>query len=43
MMNAVEITKPGGPEVLQLTKRPRPTAKPGEVVIKLAYAGGQPA
>ncbi len=39
MMNAVEITKPGGPEVLQLTKRPRPTAKPGEVVIKLAYAG----
>jgi NADPH2:quinone reductase len=39
MMNAVEITAPGGPEVLQPVKRPRPVARPGEVVIKLAYAG----
>ena len=39
MMNAIEIAAPGGPEVLQLTKRPRPVAKPGEVVIKVAYAG----
>lgn len=39
MMNAVEITAPGGPEVLQITKRPRPAARPGEVVIKVAYAG----
>jgi len=39
MMNAVEITAPGGPDVLQLTKRPRPAARPGEVVIKVAYAG----
>ncbi len=39
MMNAVEITAPGGPDVLQHTKRPRPVARPGDVVIKLAYAG----
>ncbi len=39
MMNAVEITTPGGPEVLQLAKRPRPTPRVGEVMIKVAYAG----
>ena len=39
MMNAVEITKPGGPEVLQLTQRPVPAPRVGEVLIKLAYAG----
>ncbi|MEO3413752.1 NAD(P)H-quinone oxidoreductase [Roseovarius sp. CAU 1744] len=38
-MNAVEITQPGGPEVLKLTDRPVPTPGVGEVVIKLAYAG----
>ena len=38
-MKAVEITKPGGPEVLQLTDRPVPAPRAGEVVIKLAYAG----
>lgn len=38
-MRAVEITKPGGPEVLQIGERPIPTAGPGEVVIKVAYAG----
>tara|TARA_R110002167_G_scaffold364581_2_gene586741 strand:+ start:88900 stop:89871 length:972 start_codon:yes stop_codon:yes gene_type:complete len=38
-MKAVEITTPGGPDVLQLTDRPKPRAKYGEVVIKVAYAG----
>ncbi|SLN29826.1 Phthiocerol synthesis polyketide synthase type I PpsC [Roseovarius litorisediminis] len=38
-MNAVEITQPGGPEVLQLTTRPRPQPCVGEVVIKVAFAG----
>ena len=38
-MKAVEITKAGGPDVLQLTERPMPHAKYGEVVIKVAYAG----
>lgn len=39
MMRAVEITKPGGPDVLCLTERPVPTPRAGEVVLKLAYAG----
>ena len=38
-MRAVEITKAGGPEVLQLCERPMPEAGHGEVVIKVAYAG----
>ncbi len=38
-MNAVEITRPGGPEVLQPALRPLPVPRAGEVVIKLAYAG----
>lgn len=39
MMRAVEITKPGGPEVLQMTQRPMPVAGHGQVVLKIAYAG----
>ncbi|MEI4232187.1 NAD(P)H-quinone oxidoreductase [Roseovarius sp. D22-M7] len=39
MMQAVEITAAGGPEVLQPTARPRPVPRAGEVVIRLAYAG----
>ncbi|KQI70281.1 NAD(P)H-quinone oxidoreductase [Loktanella sp. 3ANDIMAR09] len=39
MMQAVEIAKPGGPEVLTLTDRPVPVAGAGQVVIKVAYAG----
>ena len=39
MMRAVEITKPGGPDVLCLTERPVPNPRAGEVVLKLAYAG----
>ena len=38
-MQAIEITEPGGPEVLQPTTRPVPEPRPGEVVIKVAYAG----
>lgn len=39
MMRAVEITKAGGPEVLQITQRPMPQAGHGQVVLKVAYAG----
>ncbi|AZV79628.1 NAD(P)H-quinone oxidoreductase [Parasedimentitalea marina] len=39
MMRAVEISTPGGPDVLQLTERPIPVPGHGQVVIKVAYAG----
>ena len=39
MMRAVEITQPGGPDVLQMTERPMPTPAHGQVVIKVAWAG----
>lgn len=39
MMNAVEITEPGGPDVLRLTRRPIPSPAAGDVVTKVAYAG----
>ncbi len=39
LMNAMEVTAPGGPEVLQMTRRPMPVPGVGEVVIRLAYAG----
>ncbi|MEM6303715.1 MAG: NAD(P)H-quinone oxidoreductase [Pseudomonadota bacterium] len=38
-MRAVEITKPGGPEVLEMTERPIPQPGHGQVVIKVAFAG----
>jgi len=38
-MQAVEISKPGGPEVLTVTERPIPDPGPGEVVIRLSWAG----
>lgn len=38
-MKAVEISKPGGPEVLQLVDRPQPEPKAGEVLIKVSAAG----
>ena len=38
-MSAVEISTPGGPEVLKLTERPTPQPKAGEVLIKVAAAG----
>jgi NADPH2:quinone reductase len=38
-MRAVEITKPGAPEVLAMCERPMPRAGHGQVVIRVAYAG----
>jgi NADPH2:quinone reductase len=38
-MKAVEISAPGGPEVLKLTERPMPQPKRGEVLIRVAAAG----
>ena len=38
-MRAIEITEPGGPEVLKPTTRPIPQPAAGQVVIKVAYAG----
>ncbi|BCX88304.1 NADPH:quinone reductase [Methylomarinovum tepidoasis] len=38
-MKAIEITHPGGPEVLQLTERPAPRPGPGEVLIQVKAAG----
>jgi NADPH:quinone reductase len=38
-MRAIEITRPGKPEVLQLCERPLPALNPGEVLIKVHAAG----
>jgi NADPH2:quinone reductase len=38
-MTCVEITEPGGPEVLKPVTRPTPAPGPGEVLIKVAAAG----
>lgn len=38
-MKAIEITRPGTPEVLQLCERPLPVLKEGEVLIKVHAAG----
>ncbi|KMK68408.1 NAD(P)H-quinone oxidoreductase [Puniceibacterium sp. IMCC21224] len=39
MMRAVEISKPGGPEVLTPVQRPRPSPAHGQVLLKVAFAG----
>ena len=38
-MNAIDPAEPGGPEVLQLVKRPVPAPGPGEVLVRVAAAG----
>lgn len=38
-MLAIEITRPGGPEVLVPVERPVPQPGPGEVLIRVAAAG----
>jgi putative PIG3 family NAD(P)H quinone oxidoreductase len=38
-MNAIDPAEPGGPEVLQLVKRPVPEPGPGEVLVRVAAAG----
>ncbi|SCC94086.1 putative NADPH quinone oxidoreductase [Thiomonas sp. X19] len=39
MMRAVEISQPGGPEVLRIAQRPRPVPGPGALLIEVAAAG----
>ena len=39
MMTAIEITAPGGPEVLQPCDRPVPVPGHGQIVIRVAFAG----
>jgi len=38
-MRAVEIAKPGGPEVLTAVERPTPAPRAGEILVKVAAAG----
>ena len=38
-MRAIEITAPGGPEVLRPCERPAPTAQPGEILIAVQASG----
>jgi NADPH:quinone reductase len=38
-MRAVEISRPGGPEVLKPADAPRPVPKANEIVVKVAAAG----
>ncbi|PXW72477.1 putative PIG3 family NAD(P)H quinone oxidoreductase [Loktanella sp. PT4BL] len=38
-MKAIEISKPGGPDVLMLAERPMPEPAYDQVVIKVVYAG----
>jgi NADPH2:quinone reductase len=38
-MRAVEITKPGGPEVLKPAERPKPVPQENEILVKVAAAG----
>jgi NADPH:quinone reductase len=38
-MRAIEITQPGGPEVLQPCERPMPQIRPGEILIRVLAAG----
>jgi NADPH2:quinone reductase len=38
-MRAVEISSPGGPEVLKPRDLPKPTPQPNEIVVKVAAAG----
>ncbi len=38
-MRAVEVSQPGGPEVLRPVERPLPAPKPSEILVKVAAAG----
>ncbi len=38
-MRCIEISRPGGPDVLRLAQRPDPVPGPGEVLIAVAAAG----
>src|ERR671912_2953189 len=38
-MLAIEISQPGGPEVLQVVERPDPRPRAGEVLVRVEAAG----
>jgi NADPH:quinone reductase len=38
-MRAIEVSQPGGPDVLRLVERPVPSAGPGEVLVRVEAAG----
>ena len=38
-MRAIEVTRPGGPDVLVEAERPKPSPAAGEVLVKVAAAG----
>lgn len=38
-MKAIQVSQPGGPEVMQVVDLPLPTPKPNEAVVKIAAAG----
>ena len=38
-MRAIQVSRTGGPEVLELVDLPRPQPKPGEVLVRVAAAG----
>src|ERR1700752_5317430 len=38
-MKAIEISQPGGPEVLQLVERPTPSPGAGELLVRVEAAG----
>lgn len=38
-MRAIEITKAGGPDVLQICEREKPAPRAGEVLIRVSHAG----
>ena len=38
-MRVIEISEPGGPEVLRLVERERPTPGPGDVLVRVVAAG----
>ena len=40
-MRAIEISAPGGPEVLRLVERPMPVPGPGDVLVRVEAAGSQ--
>jgi NADPH2:quinone reductase len=41
-MRAISYSRPGGPDVLELTDRPIPEPDPGEVRVRVAFSGVNP-
>jgi NADPH2:quinone reductase len=41
-VRAISYSRPGGPDVLQLTDRPTPEPGPGEVRVRIAFSGVNP-